>query len=261
MNGFPRLAADRSGRVWLAFRHREEVVWGDNVVLVLGGVWLEYATALAGPAWDIPQVLPRSDGLLDNRPALVVPSDGPVLIVYGGDGRLRREVESTPELARRYWTHSGTPAGVSNHDLQVAALRPSEQAAPVDPVADRPATWTPGESRPAVHAGEAEDVARMRAHRVQAGGKTYRLLRGEFHRHTEISQDGGNDGALEDMWRYAIDAAGLDWIGNGDHDNGGGKEYTWWLVQKTTDLYHVPAPSPRCSPTSAASPTRAATAT
>jgi hypothetical protein len=81
MNGFPRLAADRSGRVWLAFRHREEVVWGDNVVLVLGGVWLEYATALAGPEWDIPQVLPRSDGLLDNRPALVVPSDGPVLIV------------------------------------------------------------------------------------------------------------------------------------------------------------------------------------
>jgi hypothetical protein len=240
MNSFPRLAADRSGRIWLAFRHREEVVWGDNVVLVLGGVWLEYATSLAGAAWDIPQVLPRSDGLLDNRPALAVPSDGPVLIVYGGDGRLRREVESTPELARRYWTHSGTPAGVSNHDLQIAALRSGEPAAPVDPVAERPATSTPGASGSAVHAGEKDDVARMRAHQIRAGGKSYRLLRGEFHRHTELSQDGGNDGALEDMWRYAIDAAGLDWIGNGDHDNGGSKEYTWWLVQKTTELYHVP---------------------
>ena len=80
----------------------------------------------------------------------------------------------------------------------------------------------------------------MRDYRIEAGGKTYQLLRGEFHRHTEISYDGGNDGALEDMWRYAIDAAGLDWIGNGDHDNGGGKEYTWWLIQKTTDLYHNP---------------------
>ncbi len=50
--------------------------------------------------------------------------------------------------------------------------------------------------------------------------------------------DGGSDGSLEDMWRYALDAAHLDWIGNGDHDNGGGKEYTWWLIQKTTDLYH-----------------------
>ncbi len=47
------------------------------------------------------------------------------------------------------------------------------------------------------------------------------------------------------MWRYAIDAADLDWIGNGDHDNGGGKEYTWWLVQKTTDLYgHSPKFTP-----------------
>ena len=35
--------------------------------------------------------------------------------------------------------------------------------------------------------------------------------------------DGGADGSLEDMWRYAIDAAALDWIGNNDHDNGGGK--------------------------------------
>ncbi len=31
----------------------------------------------------------------------------------------------------------------------------------------------------------------------------------------------------------------MDWIGNGDHDNGAGREYTWWLTQKTTDAYHV----------------------
>jgi hypothetical protein len=30
----------------------------------------------------------------------------------------------------------------------------------------------------------------------------------------------------------------MDWIGNGDHDNGYGVEYLWWLVQKQTDLYH-----------------------
>jgi hypothetical protein len=65
-------------------------------------------------------------------------------------------------------------------------------------------------------------------------------MRGEFHRHTEISADGGGDGSLEDMWRYALDAADLDWIGNGDHDNGGGREYVWWLTQKTTDIFHHP---------------------
>jgi hypothetical protein len=32
----------------------------------------------------------------------------------------------------------------------------------------------------------------------------------------------------------------MDWIGNGDHDSGGGREYSWWLIQKFTDAYHVP---------------------
>ena len=60
----------------------------------------------------------------------------------------------------------------------------------------------------------------VRDYRTQFEGKTLRVLRGEFHRHTELSADGGGDGSLEDMWRYALDAAALDWLGNGDHDNG-----------------------------------------
>jgi hypothetical protein len=82
-------------------------------------------------------------------------------------------------------------------------------------------------------------IRRLRAYRMEVGGKTYRPLRGDFHRHTEVSWDGGPDGSLEDMFRYAIDAAGFDWVANSDHDNGGGREYTWWLTQKLTDAYHV----------------------
>jgi hypothetical protein len=41
------------------------------------------------------------------------------------------------------------------------------------------------------------------------------------------------------MFRYGIDAAAMDWIGNGDHDSGAGREYSWWLTQKLTDAYHV----------------------
>src|SRR5205814_6995014 len=44
---------------------------------------------------------------------------------------------------------------------------------------------------------------------------------------------------LEDMFRYTIDAAAFDWIGNGDHDNGAGREYPWWLTQKLSDAYHT----------------------
>jgi len=92
---------------------------------------------------------------------------------------------------------------------------------------------------PAELAAEAAAVARARAARAEVGGKTLRLLRGEFHRHTEISSDGAGDGMLMDMWRYGLDAAAHDWIGNGDHDNGG-REYPWWITQKTTDLFAVP---------------------
>ena len=234
MNSYPRLAIDRDGRPWLAFRHRQEAIWGNNVVMVVGGVWVEFATALEGEGWSTPRLLPRSDNLLDNRPALVPTRDGPVLAFYSTDGRLRREVEHSPELNRRYYTHSGTPEGVVDNDVEVAALTSPVKAA--EPVLVEAAAAK--EASPPIHPEEAADIARMRDFRIKAGGKTYQPLRGEFHRHTEISMDGGSDGSLEDMWRYALDAAHLDWIGNGDHDNGGGKEYTWWLVQKTTDLYH-----------------------
>ncbi len=236
MNSYPRLACDPTGRIWLLFRHRQEAVWGNNAVMVVGGVWLEYATSLAGESWEPPMLLPRSDGLLDNRPAIAFPKGGTPLVFYSSDRRLRNEVEFTPELRRRYYTHSGTPEGVVDNDLQVAALpvrTESVSGAKLAPVVAEPPTAP-------VHPNEAEDVARMRSYRIQAGGKTYQLARGEFHRHSEISQDGGSDGSLEDFWRYAIDTGRLDWIGNGDHDNGGSKEYTWWLVQKTTDLYHNP---------------------
>ncbi len=236
MNSFPRLACDPTGRVWLAFRHKQEAIWGNQAVLVAGGVWVEYVSALSGKGWSAPAPLSRSDGLLDNRPALVPQSDGPLLVFYNTDGRLRREVEGTPELMWKYYSHSGTPPGVVNNDIEVSAVKP---------------VGTPGETAlaavaksnetaPVVHPNENADVARMRNYRINAGGKTYRFLRGDFHRHTEVSQDGGADGALEELWRYSIDAAQFDWMGDGDHDNGGGKEYTWWLVQKTTDIYNSP---------------------
>ena len=36
------LAADPSGRIWLLFRHQKEAVWGNNAVMVIGGVWVEF---------------------------------------------------------------------------------------------------------------------------------------------------------------------------------------------------------------------------
>ena len=237
MNSYPRLMVDRAGRPWLTFRHRQEAIWGNNAVIVTGAVWTSQATSLSGPAWSAPQALTRGDGSLDNRPALVRPVEGPVLAFYSSDGRLRREAEMNPQAALKYFSNQGTPPGVFNVDLEVSALAAT---APFEEPRLGPAPAAAGDTAANVHPDETADLDRIRAYRINAGGKNYRLLRGEFHRHTEISADGGADGSLEDMWRYALDAASLDWIGNGDHDNGGGKEYTWWLIQKTTDLYSQP---------------------
>jgi hypothetical protein len=239
MNSFPRLAVDTRGRVWLAFRHRHEAVWGNQSTQVVGGIWVEFVSVLAGERWGYPVPLPRSDGLLDNRPALVAQGDGPLLVVYSSDGRMHREVDLTPELLARYQPQGGTPPGVSHNDLFLAAV-PALAGTTEAEAREAPARAEAAAPSAAVHPTEEADIARMRAYRLTSGGKTYRLFRGDFHRHTEVSMDGGHDGALEDMWRYAIDAAGFDWMGDADHDNGGGKEYTWWLVQKTTDLYHSP---------------------
>src|SRR5262249_54243700 len=112
-------------------------------------------------------------------------------------------------------------------------------ARPASPAPDLvAAVEEPRAQLPPVHPDEVADVARIRSYRVSAGGKSLRLVRGEFHRHTEFTSHNDQDGLLEDAWRYALDAADLDWMGNGDHMNGFGHEYMWWLIQKQTDLHH-----------------------
>ncbi len=260
MNSYPRIAVDRDGRPWLTFRHRQEAIWGNNAVMVVGAVWIEYATSLSASGWSPPRPLTRSDGTARQPPGAGAAA---------GLARCWRSTAPTagfaarscprPQLARQFNTNQGTPAETFNVDLEVAALVPSGPFK--EPTLGVSATMTGPTPRRSIPT-RPRTSPRMRAYRVEAAGKTYRLLRGEFHRHTEISADGGADGSLEDMWRYAIDAAGLDWIGDGDHDNGGGKEYTWWLVQKTTDLYTPLAHlHPDVHATSGASPTPTATAT
>jgi hypothetical protein len=87
---------------------------------------------------------------------------------------------------------------------------------------------------------DARAVANCRKYRRSYNGKKLKLRRGEFHRHSEISGDGGRDGGLDEMWRYGIDVASLDWMGSGDHMNGRHREYPWWLTQKTGDAYQIP---------------------
>ncbi len=83
-------------------------------------------------------------------------------------------------------------------------------------------------------------MARIRGHKIEVGARTFRIYRGDMHRHTDISPDGVGDGSLLDLHRYALDAAALDFIVVTDHNMGADREYPWWRTQKANDLYTVP---------------------
>jgi hypothetical protein len=212
---YPQIGIDGKGRVWLTYRQN----FGSRYSTHAGSYWLTFARRLDGDHWTEPIELHHSDGLLDSRPIVLPHSDGGLLVVHNTDSR-----HTTPETVHNQ-------IYLSRIDL------------PGEPVEPKLVPHEPGQKNPqtvAAAAAESRAVQRIRTYRIPVEGKECRLLRGDFHRHTEISWDGGADGSLEDMFRYAIDAASLDWIGNGDHDNGGGREYSWWLTQKLNDAYHVP---------------------
>jgi len=238
----PRLAADASGRVWLAVR----TPLGNDRSDV-GTVWSEQVTFYEGGQWSAPILCPKTDHWLDNRPALLARPDGGLRMFCAADGR-EATTGSLPSWLLRQLRGTGEKVALRSRparwpDPVNSELSLVEIDAPPGRLAEAKLTVvpTPSPGKPQdTAAREAGDVARAQAARVTVGGKELRLYRGEFHRHTEISYDGGGDGLLLDMWRYALDVAGFDWIGNGDHDNGGGREYSWWLTQKTTDLLTVP---------------------
>ncbi len=233
-NTMPRLVADSSGRLWLAIRSMHPVFWS-----AVGTVWTEYVAALSGSEWTGPIYIHHSDNLLDNRPALVAARAGELTVVGSSDGRRRfvpmsymPGVRSSPAGDRE------APADPYQNDLYLSRVTLASKAGaaavkPGGPVTEA-AKADPGD------AAEAKAIDFMRKYRVQTKYGTLRILRGEFHRHSEISMDGGNDGSIIDQYRYMFDPSAMDWVGCCDHDNGGAREYSWWISQKLTEIFHNP---------------------
>jgi hypothetical protein len=223
---YPRLVADKAGRIWLAYRARSPHFWCP-----VGTSWFEYVTCCEGERWLSPIYVHHTDNILDNRPALVALADGQVLLVNSADGR--QTVSGYPQALQQEKPQADKGETVNN-DIYASLF-----GLPNPPVAPRLVAAAVEKPVEPLGAAEREAVSRCRSYRLEIGNKSLRLMRGEFHRHTELSTDGGGDGALSDMYRYALDAVRMDWIGCGDHDNNNGREYPWWITQKTADAYQV----------------------
>ncbi len=223
-NSFPHLATDSDGTVYLAFREpvgdglSSSVATGSSV----GSIWITAIVYFDGSQWHGPGLLADSDAVSDERPSMLPLGSGHLLIAHGMDHRLSPLPNGTPQA-------DGANADIYALDLNVTKVQQSVQLTKIGQV-------TPASPDPSVSA-EAGSVALNESYRPTVNGRQYQLLRGDFHRHSEISFDGARDGPLIDSYRYFIDAASLGWVGCCDHDDGSGREYTWWLMQKFTDAY------------------------
>jgi hypothetical protein len=218
-NHTPQLQLDSDGRMWLAFRHRtcrkpREDGWAAQ------GRWDIFATAYVGDRWLAPVELPLSGGRNDMRVSAQRDKSGNVYFAYASDNRP--------------YTLPGMPP--RNHHVAVSKFGGAPLPAKFE-FTERKRDFPIAAP---VHAKEREQVAKLRGYKVTAGGKTYKIYRGDLHRHTDLSGDGPGDGSILDLHRYAVDAAMLDFVLIADHNMGQDNEYCWWQTQQANDLYTIP---------------------
>jgi hypothetical protein len=218
-NELPQLQPDSDGRMWLAFRHRScrfprEDGWAAQ------GRWDLFATASCGDKWTPPTELPHSGGRLDMRTSSQRDGAGNVYFAFASDNRGWLPPAMLPR----------------NHAVAVSRFHDAPPARRVE----LNAVLHGYQHFPECHPQEASQVARIRKHHIDAGGKTYHIYRGDLHRHTDLSGDGMGDGSIMDLHRYGLDAAALDFVMVTDHNMGQDNEYCWWQTQQANDLYTVP---------------------
>ena len=154
--------------------------------------------------------------------------NGKLLIANSSDGRRDYSPKKTS-------TFKKPPPDPYNNDLWSDAvdLGPATGAIPVV------ATSSAAGATSVVDRTEALAIEAVHAYR---GGpdKDLHIVRGEFHRHSEISMDGGNDGTILDQWRYILDAAAsTGWVA-AITITAAAREYSWWITQKLTDIFYAP---------------------
>jgi hypothetical protein len=221
-NDLPTVQSDGAGRVWLFFRHRflriQDLPFDTPAHRA---AWEIHAMAFDGYTWTEPVPMPFSGGRQDVRAGFATGAPGTLYAAYPTD---RRDYEDfLYARSAVYATRVPVAAGAA----LPAALKPREG----------------GELKAfAVQPDEVKDLARIRSESWTVDGKTYKIYRGDTHRHTEFSMDGNNDGSLIDAYRYAIDAASLDYLLVSEHNGLGGPDnsYPNWLLQKTVDLFTLP---------------------
>jgi hypothetical protein len=212
----PSLRLDSAGRPWLFFRYRTNTPVRPKPSF--RSMWRLGATAYIDDKWTPLIRLAKGYGRIDAPTAAHLDTDGNLKVHWVSDGR-------------------EFPGGFpGEQDLYAATVNTGRSTRSELALEN---FKYPAADFPPVHPNEAADVARLRAYRARSDDDTYRIVRGDMHRHTDISWDGNRDGSLFDAYRYALDAASHDYLGVADHNAGEDIEYSWWMTQKSVDLLSI----------------------
>jgi hypothetical protein len=203
--------AVREGQVWLSYRYFSNAFWRVAVT--------RYDPA--AKRWAEPAALPDSTMGQDRHQELAVGPKGGLWITWPTDKRTTK-LSGVAEIHTAQ-IHCDAEWPLLPEEPETAITR---AAAPA-PYFDKP---TP--PRPLTE-----------HHTWTIGGKTYRLVWGDLHRHTDISNcRTGFDGCIVEAYRYAYDLAGLDFLGTSDHTDVGKiySPYEWWHTQRQVDVFYAP---------------------
>ena len=213
----PHVFVDARGHVRVAakrlIRHRGETT-GTR------GYWEYWLTRLDGSSWTAAAPIPHSLGRSSTRISFANAANGDLWLAWPTDNRTtayaHRPIRGETWVGRIAPEGSASDPSLIGFDLEDVEIKP----------------W---------HPNEAADLDAIRGYRTTVRGRSVQIVRGDFHRHTELSWDGGggNDGNLQEFYRYMIDAAAMDFGASTDHQ-GGAYDYWWWYSQKMTDMHHVP---------------------
>ncbi|HXG09170.1 MAG TPA: hypothetical protein VNK04_05215, partial [Gemmataceae bacterium] len=145
---YPKIGIDGKGRVWLTYRQK----FGTRYSSHPGSYWLTFARRLDGDKWSEPIEVHHSDGLLDHRPVLLPHPAGGLRIIHNTDGRYTTPESLDNQIYMSYIDLPGEPVE--------PRLVPHEPGRKDEKLVQRARE-------------EQEAVKRIRAYRIEAGGKKY----------------------------------------------------------------------------------------